>query len=317
MEIINRYIYAVTKELKEDRRKEVEKEVQMLINEIMEKYPEELDEVEKATLAIEKLGNPAKLADKYRGHGGYLIGPKYFNQYLYVLKLVAFAVIIGISVASIFTGINSNENVMVIIVKYISTIVQGVVQGAAWVTLIFAILQYKNVDIDKDANWSIKNLPEIPKKKNIISKGESVAAIIFTTIFFSILYLRPQIIGIYYSSESGLVNIPIFNIEFWDRCKIVIILIFLFEILNESLKLIWGVWNRKRAMLSSGITLVSSGLAITLFSTSDIWNIKAAEAISKYTSFEITMASKAIIMIIVIVATLEIATTLYKGIGEK
>lgn len=313
MDIINRYIYAVIKQLTEDEKEEIEKELQILFYEMMEEYPDQLEENEKARLVIEKLGNPDKLADKYRGREKCLIGGRYFNKYIDVLKIVLLSIFIGISIANFFAGISSNESIVRIITEYIVTLFQALLQAAAWVTLVFAIFEYKNINISKESNWSINDLPRIPNKNNIIPKGESIATIIFSTIFFSILLFSPQFIGIYNASHGELVNTPIFNLESLSRYKIIIISIFAIEILQESLKIVWGVWNRKRAIIFTVTSIISSGLTIMFFSSISIWDSKASAIITKYTGFDITIILNIVVMIIFVIAIIEISTALYKG----
>lgn len=313
MDIVKRYIYAVVRHLPEKDKKEVEKELIVLIEEMMEEYPEEKDEVEKARLVLEKLGNPEKLADKYRGRERYLIGPRLFNKYLCILKMVLLAIFIGITVASLIGGIISKDGVESILLGYMSTLFQAILQGAAWVTIVFAIMEYQNVDLDSEFGWSLKDLPVIPNKKAVISKCESVVALVFTTIFFSILYFAPELIGIFYGKGGEVVNIPLFNTEILSGYRILLICILVIEIIQESLKLVWGVWNSKRAIISSVGTLASISLTIMVFSNMNIWNVKVGQMLFKYTGIEMATAVRTTLFIVVIFAVIDMASTLYKG----
>lgn len=314
MDLINRYIYAVIKQLTKDEKEEAKEELQLLIYEKMKEYPDSMDEKEKARLVIEKLGNPDKLADKYRSQERCLIGGSYYYKYINVLKIVLIAIFIGTTIASILAGITNYENIIIIIIKYFSNLFQSLLQGVAWVTIIFAIFQYNNINLSKETSWSIKDLPNIPRKKSMIPKGESIAAIIFTAIFFSILLFSPQLIGIYYYSHGELVNIPLFNLEVLSGYHFILISIFAIEILQESLKILWGVWTKKRALIFTVTSIISTSLGILFLSSTSVWNSKACEIITKYSGFEITTISNSIVMLIIVVAFIEILTTLYKGL---
>ena len=94
--MIERYIHAVTRELPEKSRKDTAEELRVLINYRLEKADKSLSEEEKINIVLKELGDPRKMADRFRGKERYLIGPKYFYKYLFVLKIVVLSIIIGI-----------------------------------------------------------------------------------------------------------------------------------------------------------------------------------------------------------------------------
>ena len=67
-EMAKRYIYEVVKRVPQDMREEIEMELQALIEDMCSQ--EELSVEE----ALQKLGDPAKFAKRYRDHDNYLIG---------------------------------------------------------------------------------------------------------------------------------------------------------------------------------------------------------------------------------------------------
>lgn len=313
MEIINRYVYAVVKQFPEEGKEEVEKEVKLLIYDMMEAYLEDITEEEKAKRVIEELGNPDRLADKYRVRERYLIGPNYFSKYLLVLKIVLFSVFLGVTVAFLIDVIVNHEIFLTTLTNFIQTIILALIQGAAWVTVIFSIFEYKNVNLEKELSWSIEDLPELPHKNALISKSESIFTIIFSAIFFSGLYFVPEFVGIYYRHNSTWASIPIFNVDILDNYKIIIILIFIVTILQESLKIIWGKWTCKRAIVYSFISVLSSGLTIIFFTNRGIWNNQIFDNIYKYTKVEINSVTNFIVITIILVTIIEIVTSIYKG----
>lgn len=312
MEIVNRYVYAVVKQLPKEVKEEVEKEVKLLIYDRMESCSEDVTKEEKAIRVIEKLGNPDRLADKYRVKERYLIGPKYFSKYLLVLKIVLYSVYLGMTVVFFMDVIVNKEIFLTTLTNFIQTLLSALLQGVAWVTLIFAIFEYKSVNL-VGSLWSIKDLPEVPHKKTLISRGESIFTIIFSAIFFSGLYFVPELIGIYYKDNATWASIPIFNVDILNNYKIIIILIFIVTLLEESLKIIWEKWTCKRAIVCSFISVLSSGLTIILFINKSIWNSQLSNNIYKYTKIEMSSITNLIVTIIVFATIIEIVTSLYKG----
>lgn len=98
--MIDRYIYAVTKELPKKLKNEIGSELKTLIVDMMDGMDHAFSEEEKSHKVVEELGNPKELANRYRGKKRYLIGPNYFEKYLFIMKIVVLSIFIGISVAS-------------------------------------------------------------------------------------------------------------------------------------------------------------------------------------------------------------------------
>ena len=81
--MIERYIYAVTRELPEQYRAEIADELEALINDLLTGMDMDVPEERKVEAVLRELGNPKELANRYRGKERYLIGPKLFEQYLF------------------------------------------------------------------------------------------------------------------------------------------------------------------------------------------------------------------------------------------
>ncbi|HAX73367.1 MAG TPA: hypothetical protein DCY20_07575 [Firmicutes bacterium] len=312
MELINRYVYAVVRQLPEHERAEIEKELHGLIDEMMTEYAE-LSGEEAAKHVIEQLGDPQVLANKYRGRERYLIGPSYFDKYVFVLKIVLFAVFIGITISSFIGVIVSDGDIVAMISNYVMNLFLTLLQGAAWVTGVFALFEYYHVDLDKEAGFSINDLPQIPHQKAMISRVESVFAIMFSAIFFSVLYFAPQWMTIVIKSDSIYESFQVFNLEALHTYNFMIPLIFIVTIIQECLKMIWGKWTVNRAILSGVMSFISSGLLIVFFSNISIWNEKLTGLISQYANVEMSWIVNGIIAIIFFSTVLEIASSVYKG----
>jgi hypothetical protein len=200
--MIDKYVYAVTRNLPEKNRKEIEIELKALIEEMVDEESEYSSQEEKVESALRKLGNPKELANRYRGKERYLIGPEYFEKYLFVMKIVRLSIFIGVSLAVGLGLFVSAESIAEVIGTYFSTLFSAVLQGAAWVTGIFAFLEYNEVSLGGNKIWELSDLQEVPNKKNKIPKGDSVFSIIFITIFCSLLFFTSDIIGIYYKTGN-------------------------------------------------------------------------------------------------------------------
>lgn len=325
MELINRYIYAVTKDLPAKQREDISKELRGIIEDMLEGYngPETYEEKIKKVLT--DLGNPEILSNNYRATSRFLIGPKNFDSYIMVLKIVFVAVFVGLSIATAMSGLFSYEgNAFKIILQYITSIFAALSQAFAWVTISFAIAEYYQMPTvsfnTPHESWSIDDLPHIPKKEAKISRIESIIGIIFSSIFMSIIYLYPRLFAVYIPTPTGINVIPIFNTSVIEGFKLIIAAIFLISIVKEIIKLVAGRWNLKVAISTSVLSIITLILSLIIFTNPNIWNQTLVEDIVKYVDLGFDLAKaqsqliKSFIAIIVIASLGEIVGSLYKGI---
>ena len=100
----------------------------------------------------------------------YLIGPNYIDNYIYVMKIVLISILIGVSISSGIGVIFSGDGIVEVIVEYIATLLSILIQGAAWVTGIFAFLEYKEIPamiLSESEKWKPSKLPQLINKKYV------------------------------------------------------------------------------------------------------------------------------------------------------
>lgn len=328
MELVKRYVYAVTKTFNGKQRAEIEKELTANIEEMIEqnKSTDSIEEKEKKVLM--ELGNPEKLADNYRGMKRYIIGPKYYELYKFVLKIVIGAVIGGISIALLVGSMfSSNQTIVDQTSNYLSALFSGSLQAFAWTTLVFMIIERKNVTIEEDPSgrneWNLTKLPQLPNKKTEIPLSDPIASIIVTTIlftiFFGLLYSTPEIFAIYLNVGKDLVTIPIFNIEVLQGYRVFIIGIFLISILTEVLKIYYRKWTLKRSIIHSILVVLTTILTLIIITDINLWNPNFASELLKNTKIDLSILNNIrnwIIAFLVGINLFEIVIVLSKGIFQ-
>jgi hypothetical protein len=326
VDMISRYIYAVTKGLPGKQREDIEKELRTLIEDMLEQYEENEPYEGKVEKVLLSLGDPEVLADNYRGSKQYLIGPANYENYKNLLKIVLGAVFLGVSIAVGIDSIFSDQqNAAAIFADYFATLFSALLQGFAWVTIVFAIAERNGVNVmDRKSGksaWSIAQLPVVPEKKAVISPAESIAAILFSTIFITIIYFAPQIFAVYIpGNTAGQTIIPIFDITVINGYRWLFAGVFILSIAKEVIKLVSGRWTLKVSILYSVLSVVTTVLILIVFSNSGIWNPNFSTEISKYLEFSFSFinilgqTNKGMILIILAASILDISTVLYKGI---
>lgn len=317
---MDRYIYAVTKELPKKSRNDVAGELRVLIEDKIGEMDDALSEEEKMDRVLRQLGNPKELANTYRGRERYLIGPKYYDKYLFVIKVVVLSIFIGVSVATgaaVLFSSGSDATITGMIGSYITSLFSAILQGAAWVTGIFALFEYNEIPFEtgmEEELWEPSQLPELPEKKALISRGESIFSIMVATIVLTIFFFLPEIVGIYFTEGSEWNFIPLFNLEALASFKIIIFLVFALNILIELIKIIKGRWTLKIALITTVLNVISSALFISVINNMTIWNSEMVQQFEQYLPISFERVIFVIIAVIIIVTIGESVSSLYKGI---
>ncbi|WP_019909052.1 HAAS signaling domain-containing protein [Paenibacillus sp. HW567] len=289
MELIKRYIHEVTRQLPEQQRGEIGKELEGLVGDMLEERlqdgsPATAKDVEEVLL---ELGNPRQLADRYRGSGRYLIGPELFAPYLSVLKIVCIAIIIAITVEFAITSITqpvhqtgfSGSGMLDKFVDYIADLFVGGLQGFTSVTIIFGLIEYTGLrkgkaDFNSKKDWHPSQLPPLPTEHNRIRRSEPVAGLIFT-ILFGVLFTTISIdwLGAWrFRDGGGMSIVPVFDRGIFQGYLPLIWVFLAASMIRDTLKIIVGKWTETLVIFNIVISILGFGLALLMFTNPEIWN---------------------------------------------
>lgn len=324
-DMTERYIYEVTKRVPQNMRQEIKLELEALIEDMREEEECSVEQV------LEKLGNPADFAKRYRGDNNYVIGPDYYDNYIWILKIGLLAIGISAIVSGIVHGITGAGDVKDFLKGFfkegLTTITSGACAMVGVVTIIFAILEHYKVklDIKPDVKWSPSALPAVPDKKSLISRADSVISIVIMVAFAGVLVFVPEVFGMFESTDDGIRSVGcIFNLAEWSS----IVPIFVFSLavcmFDEIIRLIYGQYC-KVVMYSSIIcNAISVVCAFIAFKCMNIWNPSFGEQLKEYlgkTEFAkgdilrywgSDLISDIIVGIICLIAFIEAGVTIYK-----
>ncbi|MFC3748265.1 hypothetical protein [Paenibacillus sp. GCM10012306] len=279
MELIKRYIHAVVRRLPESQRTDIEKELEGLIEDMLEERSSPgshtKEEVEAVLL---ELGDPEALADKYRGTGRYLIGPELFSTYLTVLRVVFSAVAIAMAVGFAVDSLSDASHMSQHLRDYFNDILLAFFQAFAWVTVIFALVEYKGIHKDQlkrrsDHSWTPSQLPQLPSRELTIKRSDPIFNIIFTAIFAFLFLFNLQLFGIWFLQDNGShLIVPLFNVEVFRSFLPWIWIAFATNVLRETLKIITGRWTPSLIILSTLVSAFEFIVALFILSSHNIWN---------------------------------------------
>ena len=284
MNLIDLYIQEVAKRLPEKNREDITLELRSTIDDML---PEDYNEKDVKSV-LEKLGSPVSLANGYLDRPMHLIGPRYFDVYTTLLKMIIpiAAVIALISmVAENFIGYSGDQAVLNVILQLIGKGIGGIFEVGLhvffWLTLVFVILE--RTDKDKGIEplttslkkWTpddLKNISYIPKKK-AISKFEVFGGLMWTAVWATLYFYANYLVGVYNGTANGLKFVsPTFNqdvlLQYWP----IVVIMIVFEICISLYKLVQGQWTQRLAIGNAILQIAGTIVFIVIVVNPHVFN---------------------------------------------
>ena len=293
---MDRYIYQVIRRLPKTQRDEVRMELEELISDMY---------ADKGSMdaLLTELGDPAEFAKQYQNGQKYLIGPEYFETYLWFVKVVLICAAVPILAISLINAIGempaiTSQNAAPVIIR---AIVDGLITGITdallscisafgAVTLTFAIMERKKIQFEmkkaeklsvenlsaetktSTSRWTPKFLERVPDKKAMISRGDSIVGIVFIVIFSVLLIFAPHFFAAVFMDGETVTTVPVFNLDQWRIILPVFVLSLLIGLVDEILRLVVGIYC-KLVMISNIICgTIQILLSIVVLKVLPIWN---------------------------------------------
>jgi hypothetical protein len=283
MELIELYIQEVTRRLPEKNRADIALELQSTIEDML---PEDHTEQDVKAVLL-KLGDPVTLASGYRDRPMHLIGPRYYDVYINLLKMIlpiaAVISLIALVGDNPFrdTGNTVMEAVLKIIGKGISGIISTGIQVFFWLTLSFAILE--RLDTSKDQSpltkdlkpWTPENLKDIPNisKKKAVPMIEVFASLLGLSIFAALYFNAANLLGVYEKRNGSLIFVtPSFNQDVLNSYWLLVSCVIIIGVLLAIYKLFLGRWTLKLALFHAIYQLLYTLAFIIIISNPDLLN---------------------------------------------
>ena len=271
-DLVERYVYAATKNLPSKIRNDIKDELYTIIEDMLESRCGELIPTDHdIKVVLTELGTPSELAEKYSPDSDkFLIGPKYYGKYKLLLSIVLFATAFGLTISAIITTLIDPDAVWYLAIpSWLGMTMMGLLNAFAIVTILFVIFQHKGIDFNIGTD-GLDNLPPVPKKKEIIPKHESIFGITTSLIFCIVFLVAPEIFG--FALIEGKTFIPIFNTQIIKSIWYIIIGLTALGIIRDSFKLIEGRYTKKLAIVTIITDILSAILSFVFLLDNKIIN---------------------------------------------
>ncbi|GAA0423589.1 hypothetical protein GT022_10715 [Agaribacter marinus] len=277
MEIIDRYIYAVTQRLPQSQRADISQELKGLITDMLEERTDGKRTTDKdAEQVLLELGDPKQLAEQYRETKKYIIGPEFYDPFMTVMKITLYSVVIVMSFEFVIQIIMNPASLLEQFVDYIVSFFTMIPMAIGWVIAVFVLLEYVQVngqDLNIEKNWTPSDLPQLPDLKRQIKRSEPITAIIFFIIVMAMAVFSSNYFGVWrFETGEFATVVPFLNEDTYSGYMLFILLILNLAIVKEIVKLIKGKWTSKLLIFTVVIDIITVVVVLLMVTGPDFWN---------------------------------------------
>ncbi|MGC5221059.1 permease prefix domain 1-containing protein [Micromonospora sp. DT81.3] len=269
--LTERYIYAATRSLPEKSRADLTTELEASIGDAIDARVhggEPRADAERAVLT--DLGDPDKLAADYTDRPTFLVGPRYYFEWLRLLKLLLWIVpacaAFGIALGQVLSG----APVGTVIGSTVVGVLGVIVHIGFWVTLVFAILERsvdaKNGKPEPWATWTLDRLPELRPKG--LGFSDMVASLVFLAIA-ALAILWDRFFGFVWDGD---VRMPVLNPDLWPWWIAGLFVVMLGEAAMAIAIYRNGRWTPAFAVVNTVLALAAAVPAIRLLLNDQLLN---------------------------------------------
>lgn len=268
-DLIDRYIYAVTKRMNPKIREDVKQELYGLVDDMLtERCGNAMPTEKDVRVVLTELGTPQEVYAKYdESSNRSLIEPPYYGTYKLVSGIVMACVALGMTVSSLIIHFAEAQLWYETLLSWLSLMWAGCLQGFAIVTILFAFFSRKGIQLGEPYN--LDELPPVPKKKQEISRSDCIASISLCVVFMVFFLAVPQkVIGYWGDGEV----VPLFDAQVMRSSWYLILIFGCMDVIRSVIRLMEGRYNRL-VLISTLVTNAISAIAATLWLTrSDLIN---------------------------------------------
>ena len=207
MNLIDRYVYAVGRQLPRKNRADIQAELKSTLTDTLEARSEGEPSEEQIVALLTEFGTPEKVAASYWPESQYLIGPKLYPLFRMSLGI---ALLVFVIVQLVLLGVVVIFNQQPIqILELTGDIVGSLFTTVGVVVLVFAVLQRLDVKPNiEQGKWDPRELPEVEEKYEVNRRG-LVVEITIALIIIAILLFWPDKIGFRLNPWSGIILNPV------------------------------------------------------------------------------------------------------------
>ncbi|WP_394551053.1 permease prefix domain 1-containing protein [Agromyces sp. MMS24-JH15] len=185
--LTDRYVWAAARSVAESHRADLERELRERIGDETDALVEQgrsPSDAERAALTT--LGDPAALAATYLDRPQVLIGPRYYQTWWQLLKLLYAIVPASVGGAVILGQAISGASIGETIGTTVVTLITVSVHLGFWTTLVFAMMD-RLPETTPGLEWTVDRLPQIPAEGRPKRRSDLIGALVYVGILAVLL----------------------------------------------------------------------------------------------------------------------------------
>lgn len=311
MRLVDRYVHDVARRLPEQQRDDVARELTAEIEDMVESRAGGKRASKKIVYdVLVELGSPSLLADSYRERPRYIIGPEYYEPYVFLLKTIFMVVLPLLAFVVWMTeAMTATHSALSLLMKIIGVVFEASVHIFFWTTLSFIFVQKVAAGQRHDHGWKPEYLPDLPPEQEI-TRGESFFAIAWSV--FAVIATLFQVPTIY--RLIGPDNVPqFFAPAMWPGWTMGLLAVAILGLIAEWVKLFVGGWTK----LTVGLIVVVNTITVTFFLcliqlVQPVANPAMMELLHSDVAGSVELGIQIFVGVVVVICLWEIGEAVYK-----
>ncbi|MCD4534901.1 permease prefix domain 1-containing protein [Nocardioides sp. cx-169] len=295
--LTDRYVHAATRGLPDSQRDDVADELRASIGDRAEalRHTEGLDAERAEYVALEELGDPARLAAGYSGRALQLIGPELYPAYVRVLRSVLLAAVPTVAVVIAIIAALDGGSVGSIVGETVWIAATVALHVCFWVTLAFALTERGVSTGDRGSlgvEWTPDRLPELPRERS-----GSLVELVSTLVWLGLV--GGAVVWQQFRSPVG-DHEPVLDPDLWSFWLPLILALIVVEAAFEVVKYRAAAWSPTLATVNVGLGALFAAPFVYLAAEGRLLNPAAvAEIQAQWPGFDPDTMHSAVIVVAV------------------
>lgn len=186
MNLIERYLQAIGRELPANRREDILKELRSSLYDAIEGAGDEAATEERAAALIQEMGAPRDVAAGYYPAGQYVIGPALYPTFLMIVKIVV-TVILSLQVVATGLSFALEQRQAQDLLEAFGNLFTSIPSVVGYVVLIFWGIQRVGVQPEPEEPFNPRNLPPLESVAEPVSRFEQIFSIVVNIVALTLL----------------------------------------------------------------------------------------------------------------------------------
>jgi hypothetical protein len=212
--LTDRYVWAAVRTVPERQRANLEPEIRELVGDTIDARlaagdPEAAAERE----ALVRLGDPERLAAAYVDRPLTLIGPRYYLDWLRLVKILLAIVVPIVTAATLLGQLLATQQIGPAIGGAVVSGIGVAIQLCFWTTLVFALVERGGGSTPTGVAWTPDHLPAVPNTAKHARLADLVATLVFLALFAGAI-IGQQFFSVFRDADGD--PIPFLAPDLWS-----------------------------------------------------------------------------------------------------